>query len=290
MFRINNTLASNIQRIVVQYVMLLVIAGGLVAGLSSAPSVHADSVNCDVNGDGSTAASETGITTTKCLTLFDRQCVFPIEKIGTKTVTLPDNTTTTVTTGEVQLDSLNNKVYSCPPEKSIVGGIILFLRGVIPYLAILVVIWGGYQYYSSSLGGDYKKSQTAIHSGIMALVLLLVIDLVNNLYDKIGINPASAQGGGGAPISGAETFFRVTLWTSFIINPILEVMRWAAGAMTVVALLHAAYLYINGGMSGGSGGNEAAKKSVLTAVIGLLVVILGTSVIGLVQNLLSSVQ
>ena len=210
-----------------------------------------------------------------------------------------------------------NKIDSFDVPKtdvsSILGNAVSWLLGLAGILAIGAIIWGGFTYIASV--GDEGKTATAkkiIIYAVMGLVVIglsfLIIDTVKGVITapepQAGESTAAFTFGSGAystltnllkadssgftqGIAGAETEagqsgLRTTGDIKDIIISLISILTGLVAVIAVGAIIFGGVMYITS--FGDEGKSEKAKKIILYAVIGLIIIALAGIIVNVVIN------
>jgi Type IV secretion system pilin len=134
-------------------------------------------------------------------------------------------------------------------------------------VAVLVIIWGGYKYLFSGLGGKEDGRKT-IENGIIGLVVIFVADQITKLIDEL-ITPNA---------DGAFAFQTGSI-TGFIVAVVNNLLIPIATALTVFFIVIAGYKWIFTDSLTKAG---EAKKALLNAVIGFVIILLAVFIVQLI--------
>jgi TRAP-type C4-dicarboxylate transport system permease small subunit len=143
-----------------------------------------------------------------------------------------------------------------------------FLTSLASIAAVLVIVWGGYKYFFSTLPGSKEDGKKNIERGIVGLVVVIIaqpiVTIVNSTIgvqnNQLSLDPQSL------------IFTAQVIITNFLI-PISSVI-------TVGLFIWAGYLWITS--AGDAGTVKKAKDSFFNAIIGLIVVLLAVTITQLV--------
>jgi hypothetical protein len=127
------------------------------------------------------------------------------------------------------------------------------------FIAVLVIVWGGYQFFFSSLPGGKANGRETIQNGILGLVAVLLSGPIVALIQSIVSNPTTEKIFNSQPIIN----FIISFLNNFLI-PISTVV-------TVVFFVVGGYYYITAGAN-----DSNAKKGrdiIQNAIIGLIIVL-----------------
>jgi Type IV secretion system pilin len=195
------------------------------------------------------------------LNIFNVKCVFP----GVK---LPDGKT-------------------CADEDSVLGRIENLLIGLAPSLAVLVMIWGGYLFYNSSVtsqGGE--RGIKAIQAAVIGLTIVLLAPTVRRI-----ISIATDRGVNDNNTDGREILsrFAQTIVKDLLV-PLANIATFAAAAFAVLSIIVGGYNFILGAFESDAEATKKGTAAIRNAVIGLVVIILSISIVSLLQGFLGSIQ
>jgi len=170
---------------------------------------------------------------------------------------------TTITQGTFTTDGFNANAI-----EPILDQGIGFLTALASVTAVLVIVWGGYKYFFSTLPGAKENGKKNIEQGITGLVIVIIaqpiVTIINSTIgvqnDQLSLDPQSL-------ISTAQVII-----TKFLI-PVSSVV-------TVGLFIWAGYLWISS--QGDPGTVKKAKDSFFNAIIGLIVVLLAVTITQLI--------
>lgn len=141
------------------------------------------------------------------------------------------------------------------------------------FLAIIFVIWGGFQYITST--GDPGKATTGQQTLVRALTGLGIA-----LVARAGLDYVSTQISGGAiSTTGASGTIPTTILN---MGSILNLVYFIAGALAVVMIIFAGIQWITS--SGNPSKATKARQTVTYAIIGLAVIILAYAITQFVSD------
>jgi len=137
------------------------------------------------------------------------------------------------------------------------------LQGIAGLVSVLVIVWGGYQYFFSTLPNGKKNGLETISKGVIGLVVtILALPLVTLVEQTLGASNETLE------IDPGSIIFTIqTIVTNFLIP--------VSAAITVFFIILGAYQWLSAG--GDSNKVKAGKDSLRNAVIGLVVVLLATT-------------
>lgn len=149
----------------------------------------------------------------------------------------------------------------CTSQESLIGRIIDFLVTLAIPLAIIVIIWGGYQYFLGGFDGK-TNGQKAIQSAVIGVTIVLLAQFfVKTVFS------------GTDPIITAQGQFNANGVISFL-GIIRNFLVTIAGAIAVLVIIWGGYKYF---FSGLDWDKEDGAKSIRNGVIGLAIVFLASS-------------
>lgn len=142
---------------------------------------------------------------------------------------------------------------------TIVMNVVSMILGVVGYLAILMVIWGGYQYMmAQGDSGKLAKGKKTVTNAVVGLAVVMTASIISG-----AIADVISQSKGGDFVQGIFN-------TAFV---------WG-GIIAVIMMIWGGIQYVTS-----TGDPAAAKKgrdTILYAAIGLLIVILGAVIVNTV--------
>ncbi len=177
--------------------------------------------------------------------------------------------------------SFSSKGFNAEPLQRLLNQLVDFLINISTFAAVLVIVIGGYVYFTEGFSGDGKssKGRNLIANGALGLIVMLfarpIVTLLKDTFntttsfktDKNGVGFTSTISYEANPIAG----FVQTILSTFLI-PISSVA-------TVIFIVFGGYYWIT------SNGDEKRSKIALdlvrNAVIGLIVVLLSTTIVQL---------
>ena len=147
------------------------------------------------------------------------------------------------------------------------------LFGLATLMAVLVIVWGGYKYFFSGLEISKKDGMDNIRNGVIGLVTVIlarqIVDFVKTVV------PETAAPAGSFLNIDARGFY--PLFTS-IVN----------GFLVPISTACAVFFMIMGGFywttsNGDENKIKKAKKALINAIIGLVIVILAVSIVQIIR-------
>jgi hypothetical protein len=161
-------------------------------------------------------------------------------------------------------------------EKQI-QGLSTQLTSIAAFVAILVIIWGGYQYFFSDVPGMKTNGKQTIINGILGLVAILLADPIIKLVQSIipdGTSDVSALN------SNAVIDFIVNLLRNFFI-PI-------SAFVTIVFFIIGGYYYLTSG--GDDGKAKKGMSYIRNAVIGLVIILTSFTLVQLLVYIVNGLN
>lgn len=145
----------------------------------------------------------------------------------------------------------------------IISQVTTVLQGLAGLVSVLVIVWGGYQYFFSTLPNGKKNGLETINKGVIGLVVtILALPIVTLVQQTIGASNETLE------LTPDSIIFVIqTIVTNFLI-PI-------SAAITVFFVILGAYQWLSAG--GEASKVKSAKDSIKNAVIGLIVVLIATT-------------
>ncbi len=154
------------------------------------------------------------------------------------------------------------------------------LFGLATLMAVLVIVWGGYKYFFSGLEISKKDGMDNIRNGVIGLVTVIlsrqIVDFVKTVV------PETAAPTGSFLNIDARGFY--PLFTS-IVN----------GFLVPISTACAVFFMIMGGFywttsNGDENKIKKAKKALINAIIGLVIVILAVSIVQIIRFLVGGLN
>jgi hypothetical protein len=139
-----------------------------------------------------------------------------------------------------------------------------FLIGLAASIAVLVIIWGGYKYLFAGVGGKEDGRKTILN-GVIGLVIIYLAQVISDTIENV-VKPAE----------GTLDFDSSSI-TSFIVSIVNNLLIPIAAAVTVLFVILAGYKFIFQ-----SGKAEQAKKDLLNALIGFVIILLSVFIVQLI--------
>lgn len=148
---------------------------------------------------------------------------------------------------------------------TIVLNIMGLITGLIGYIAIGFVIWGGILYMiAQGDPGKIAKGKKTIQNSIIGLIISMTASILSGAIASVVASAKSAAGTDG------KEFFQ-TLFN--------KVFLWS-GIVAVIMIVYGGIQYTTS--AGNSAGVAKAKSTILYSIVGLLVVILAAAIVNVV--------
>jgi hypothetical protein len=170
--------------------------------------------------------------------------------------------------GLVDEGRLNNE----PILNLINDQILPFLVGLSSVAAVLVIVFGGYKYMTSALSSDQKDGLDLVKNGVIGLVVILLANPIINVVR----NTIVTEGEGGEESLVLDTSSIVGT-AGVVINNFLVPL---SSVVALFFLVLGAYYWITS--NGDEGQVKKAQTSIRNAVIGLVVALLGATIVQLI--------
>lgn len=146
----------------------------------------------------------------------------------------------------------------------IVAQVTLVLQGVASLISVLVIVWGGYQYFFSTVPGGKKDGMDTISKGVIGLVVTILASPIVNLVKATLGNATDTE------LNLDPSSVIATIQT-IVVNFLIPV----SAAATVFFFILGAYQWLSAG--GDAKKVENGRTSIKNGVIGLVVVLLATT-------------
>lgn len=169
------------------------------------------------------------------------------------------------------------------------GSLVLILMAIIDDLlriaglaAVLVIIYGGIKYITSGGSPDKTASaqSTVINSLIGLAIALIAIQFVSFLGNRLAGGAGSAGSGN---VGGATLVLplpNITNTGSSFVQIILTIIFGIAGALAFAFLIYGGFKYVMS--QGDPQAIGKAKSTILYALIGIIVVLLGQAIVSFI--------
>ncbi len=156
----------------------------------------------------------------------------------------------------------------CDSGDSLFGNVINFVVSAAPYLAGLVIAWGGYQYFFGALANSQADGKKTIIAGSIGLIIVLTSQVFRSVIERT-ISVTDGQG-------------------TFTAQPVIELFGQASdflyfgvGMISVFVFIIGGYQYLTSALPGEQ---KNGMKAIQAGVSGLLVVILARPIQNFIQT------
>lgn len=166
---------------------------------------------------------------------------------------------------------------SCSAENALLIGVKDFLLAVAPFVAVLAIIWGGYQYFFSSLPGGKEDGLKAIQAAVTGYVVVLLADYV--IFGLIG--------GSSGIISSDGINFETGGALDTLLSEIKGLLVGVASAVAVLVFIWGGYQYL---FSSLPGGKQDGQKTLLNGAIGFVVIQLANVITNILDQTINAEQ
>lgn len=144
--------------------------------------------------------------------------------------------------------------------------IVAMVLGIVGYVAIALVMWGGIQYMTAQGDpGKVAKGKKTIMNALIGLIIVMSASIISGSISGI-VSGASADNG-----------------ANFFTNIFNRVFFWS-GVIAVIMVVYGGIQYITS--VGNPSGITKAKTTILYSIIGLLVVIMAAAIVNVVLGAL----
>lgn len=168
----------------------------------------------------------------------------------------------------------------CKWDQSILGKVVDLMVAFGPVLAVLLIMYGGYQYYFSGFTGQEKKAQQTVSAGVVGLIIITMVSMYRGFI--LSFTPEVGAANGVTYINLGQ---RLVLT---ILVPIVNVLRIGAAAFAILSLIFAGYSYASGVVTGDSSASKKGMMGLKNALIGILLVVLSITLSALLSNFVQS--
>jgi hypothetical protein len=158
----------------------------------------------------------------------------------------------------------------CEEGQNIYDIAIDFGLNLAPFLAVLVIMWGGYKYLFSGLPGEQEGGKKSIQNGAIGLVVVLVARPLATVVKGI-FGDTETEG---------ELELETTSVLNFIKTLVSQFLIPLSSVVTVAFFIVGAYYIITA--RGDDERISAGRNAIRNAVIGLVIVLLSTTVVNLI--------
>jgi hypothetical protein len=164
---------------------------------------------------------------------------------------------------------------SCQYEDSIIGVLIDFLIFLGPFIAVLVVLYGGYLFYFASFGGSADAGRKAVTAGVSGLIVIVLLSGF-----KLWILSFGSKNGVKFDNLSEQIVEKILI-------PTFGILQVGAAAFALMSIVYAGYWYIFGS-SQGPQGVKRGLSGLKNAVIGVILVLLSVTIVALLSNFIRS--
>lgn len=172
--------------------------------------------------------------------------------------------------------------------KLTVNRVINIVLGLVGIIAIAIMIYGGFQYITAA--GDEGQAESAkrtilyaviglIVIGLAAVITNFVINAVRGSSASIPVAYAAESGGGFGPVTEVPTGLAQGSLTGNLIK-IINAFLILVSIVAVIVMIYGGIQYVTA--RGDEGQAETAKRTILYAVIGLIVIGLSAAAVNFV--------
>lgn len=164
--------------------------------------------------------------------------------------------------------------FNAEPAIAFIRALALSLTQLAGAIAVIVIMWGGYKYFFSGLGGK-EDGLKSIQNGIIGMIIVL---LTYSAFDTIA-NVSTGLVGGGNPIDNLTQ----NLIIPFVTN-LKDVLFTLATTFATVVLIIGGYKYF----FNAAGAKEDGLKSIRNGIIGLITVFLASFIVDTISGTLGA--
>ena len=119
---------------------------------------------------------------------------------------------------------------------SLLNGVTIFMRNLATPIAILVIMWGGYNFFANGLGSCKAEGKQAIMSGVIGLIIVqgapLIVDIIQ-----------------GSVVNEDQEFLNDQLLTTYITD-ITNLLLSLASVIAVIVVVWGGYKWMYSGLPG----------------------------------------
>ena len=157
----------------------------------------------------------------------------------------------------------------CEEGQNIYDIAIDFGLNLAPFLAVLVIMWGGYKYLFSGLPGELEDGKKSIQNGAIGLAIVLAARGIVAV-----VRGSVTSGDDGVALGGDFLGTQLEVVSNFLFTVV--------GALAVLVIMWGGYKYL---FSGLPGEQEGGKKSIQNGAIGLVVVLVARPLATVVKGI-----
>jgi uncharacterized membrane protein YqhA len=177
--------------------------------------------------------------------------------------------------GFVQQLFANDRVNT-QPVIALIDNIVNVLIGLSSAVAGLVIVYGGYQYFSDGLGRKADGLKT-IQNGVIGLSVVLLAGAIKNFV-------TSTIGTAVTDINSIPTAFGTAIGS--LVGNVTGVLVGLAVTVTILVIVYGGYQYFFGGL----GAKTEGRANIEKGVTGLVVVLLANFITSTVNSLFGDVE
>ena len=179
---------------------------------------------------------------------------------------------TSQSTGNTGIQAFQILPFDCliGCDDGLLDAIQSFLVALAPGLAAIVIAWGGYLYFFGGINGKSDGRQ-AISAGVIGLAVVL---LAGQIVRLIG----GDENGNGALIN--DNGFNTSAIEALFLD-ISGLLVGLASVIAVVVIIWGGYQFLFSSVPGAKGDG---KQTIINGIIGLVVIILASQIIGFVEG------
>ena len=143
--------------------------------------------------------------------------------------------------------------------------IVSMVLGIVGYIAVALVMWGGIQYMTAQ-GEPTKiaKGKKTITNSLIGLIIVMTASIISGAISGI-VSSAAGMGSSSGKEFFGHIFERVFFWS---------------GVIAVIMIVYGGIQYITS--AGNPSGLTKAKTTIIYSVVGLLVVIMAAAIVNVV--------
>ncbi len=160
--------------------------------------------------------------------------------------------------------------------KNLAGEVTGFLRGAAFPLAVLVIIWGGYQYFVGGIDGK-GNGMKAIQAAVIGLLVIVSADFIVKAIFPSGNSGGASIIQADGTLNAAGVIGLATLIKNFLVG--------ISGAVAVVVMMWGGYKYFFTGLDFEK---EGGLKAIKNSVIGLVVILVANGLFDFVQGFVTA--
>ena len=170
-----------------------------------------------------------------------------------------------------------NNTVNTAPIITLITNVTKVLLGLSTAIAVLVIVWGGYQYFFAGLGASKADGLKTIQNGVTGLVVVVLANAIVSFVEST-VKSSSTN------INSLPEALGKAAGT--LLGSVTGVLVGLAVTVTILVIVYGGYQYFFGGFDGKSEGRANIEKG----VTGLVVVLLANFIASTVNSLFGSVQ